>query len=149
MKSGSSQPGEPAGGPDEVRVPVACDTDVVRARQAGREMAADMGFSPGDQTVIAAAISEVARNVLLYARVGEITLSITANGEGNGMKIVARDHGPGIPDIARALRDGYSTSGGLGLGLAGARRLMDEFEIVSAIQQGTVVTMRKWKRSSG
>lgn len=134
---------------DEIRVPIASDKDVVQARQTGRELAARAGFSSGDQTVIAAAISEIARNVLMYARQGEIFINVVMNGDHSGVMIVARDQGPGIPDIERAMRDGYSTSGGLGLGLPGAKRLMDDFEIVSAAQQGTTVTMRKWKRSNG
>ncbi|HET9707811.1 MAG TPA: anti-sigma regulatory factor [Gemmatimonadales bacterium] len=134
---------------DDIRVLIASDKDVVHARQSGRELAARAGFSSGDQTVIAAAISEIARNVLMYARKGEIHISVVLNGDHSGVMIVARDQGPGIPDIERALRDGYSTSGGLGLGLPGAKRLMDDFEIVSASQQGTTVTMRKWKRANG
>ncbi|MGE5144292.1 MAG: anti-sigma regulatory factor [Acidobacteriota bacterium] len=134
---------------DDIRVAIASDKDVVQARQTGRELAARAGFSSGDQTVIAAAISEIARNVLMYARRGEILISVVLNGDHSGVMIVARDEGPGIPDIERALRDGYSTSGGLGLGLPGAKRLMDDFEIESAVQQGTTVTMRKWKRSNG
>lgn len=134
---------------DEIRVPIASDKDVVQARQSGRELAARAGFTSGDQTVIAAAISEIARNVLMYARKGEVLIGIVANGDHSGVMIVARDQGPGIPDIERALRDGYSTSGGLGLGLPGAKRLMDDFEIVSAAQQGTTITMRKWKRTHG
>lgn len=134
---------------DDIRVAIASDKDVVQARQTGRELAARAGFSSGDQTVIAAAISEIARNVLMYARRGEILISVVLNGDHSGVMIVARDEGPGIPDIERALRDGYSTSGGLGLGLPGAKRLMDDFEIESAVQQGTTVTMRKWKRSHG
>ena len=134
---------------DDIRVAIASDKDVVQARQTGRELAARAGFSSGDQTVIAAAISEIARNVLMYARQGEILISVVMNGDHSGVMIIARDQGPGIPDIERALRDGYSTSGGLGLGLPGAKRLMDDFEIVSAVQQGTTVTMRKWRRSHG
>lgn len=134
---------------DDIRVTIASDKDVVQARQTGRELAARAGFSSGDQTVIAAAISEIARNVLMYARKGEILISVVMNGDHSGVMIVARDQGPGIPDVERALRDGYSTSGGLGLGLPGAKRLMDDFEIVSAVQQGTTVTMRKWKRAHG
>ena len=134
---------------DDIRVSIASDKDVVQARQSGRELAARAGFSSGDQTVIAAAISEIARNVLMYARQGEIHISVVLNGDHSGVMIVARDQGPGIPDIERALRDGYSTSGGLGLGLPGAKRLMDDFEIVSASHQGTTVTMRKWRRTHG
>lgn len=131
---------------DDLCVPIASDVDVVQARQRGRELATRAGFSTGDQTVIAAAISEIARNILMYAKRGEITLSVVTNGDRQSLVVVARDQGPGIRDVARALQDGYSTSGGLGLGLPGARRLMDEFEIVSTAGQGTTVTMRKWRR---
>jgi serine/threonine-protein kinase RsbT len=134
---------------DEVRVPIASDTDLLHARQAGRELAARVGFSSGDQTVIAAAISEIARNLLMYAGEGEIVIRAVGNGESSGVVIVARDRGPGIPDVEQALLDGYSTSGGFGVGLPGAKRLMDEFEIVSAKHQGTTVTMKKWKRNNG
>jgi serine/threonine-protein kinase RsbT len=133
---------------EELRVEIASDVDVVQARQHGRELAAGAGFSTGDQTVIAAAISEVARNILMYAKRGQIALSVVANGDQQGVVIVARDQGPGIPDVSRALQDGYSTSGGLGLGLPGARRLMDDFDIASVVGQGTTVTMRKWRRLS-
>jgi serine/threonine-protein kinase RsbT len=131
---------------DERRLEVATDKDVVSARQLGRELAAEFGFSPGDQTVIAAAISEIARNILMYARRGEVVFRVTNDGPRSGIVVVARDDGPGIPDVTRALTDGYSTSGGLGLGLPGARRLMDEFEIVTDVGRGTTVTMSKLKR---
>jgi len=131
---------------DELRIPVTADVDVVTARQRGRELAAQTGFSSGDQTVIAAAISEVARNILNYAKRGEVLLSVVTNGDRQGVIIVARDQGPGIPDVDRALEDGYSTSGGLGLGLPGARRLMDDFNVDSKVGQGTIVTMKKWRR---
>ena len=134
---------------DEVRLSIASDRDLLDARRAGRELAARIGFSSGDQTVIAAAISEIARNVLMYAREGEIVIRTVGNGASSGMVIVARDHGPGIPDVEQALLDGYSTSGGFGVGLPGAKRLMDEFEIVSAVHQGTTVTMKKWVRNHG
>jgi serine/threonine-protein kinase RsbT len=131
---------------EELLVPIAADVDVVNARQKGRDVAAEAGFSSGDQTVIAAAISEIARNILMYAKRGEIMLSLVANGDRQGVVVVARDQGPGIPDVARALQDGYSTSGGLGLGLPGARRLMDDFDVTSAVGKGTTVTMKKWRR---
>ena len=131
---------------DELRLPIAADVDVVQARLQGRELAAGAGFSTGDQTVIAAAISEIARNILNYAKKGEITLRLVPNGDRQGVEVVARDAGPGIPDIPRAMQDGYSTSGGLGLGLPGAKRLMDEFEVISVVGQGTTVTMKKWRR---
>jgi len=131
---------------DELRVPIASDVDVVTARQQGRSVAADAGFSSGDQTVIAAAISELARNILMYARRGEIALNVVTNGDRQGVVVIARDQGPGIPDVGRALQDGYSTSGGLGLGLPGARRLMDEFDVSSVVGKGTTVTMKKWRQ---
>lgn len=130
--------------PVEQRVPIRTDSDIVTARLEGRAQAAQCEFSPGDQTVIAAAISEVARNILLYAQTGEILLRPVIQGERRGLVVVAEDHGPGIPDVALALEDGYSTSGGLGLGLPGAKRLMDEFEITSANGKGTTITMKKW-----
>ena len=131
---------------DELRCPIATDVDVVQARQRGRELAAEIGFSAGDQTVIAAAISEIARNILMYARRGEVRVTKVNDGGRHGLIVVAEDDGPGIRDVPRALQDGYSTSGGLGLGLPGARRLMDEFEVASEIGNGTRVTMKKWKR---
>ena len=121
---------------NDTRITIASDVDVVSARQLGREIAERVGFTPGDQTVIAAAISEIARNVLTYARTGDITLtSVTDNGVA-GVIVVARDKGPGIPDVPLALQEGYSTSGGLGLGLPGARRLMDDFILESTPGEG-------------
>ncbi len=134
---------------DELAITIASDVDVVSARQRGRELAEEVGFSAGDQTVIAAAISEIARNILNYARRGAITFRIVLDGDRSGIIIVASDQGPGIPDVPRAMQDGFSTSGGLGLGLPGARRLMDEFDVVSAPRQGTTITMKKWKRAHG
>jgi serine/threonine-protein kinase RsbT len=134
---------------DDLRCPIAADVDVVQARQRGRELAAEIGFSAGDQTVIAAAISEIARNILMYARRGEVRFTTVNDGGRHGLIVVAEDDGPGIRDVQRALQDGYSTSGGLGLGLPGARRLMDEFEVVSEVGNGTRVTMKKWKRAHG
>lgn len=130
----------------EVRVPIASDADIVIARQKGREVAGCIGFLNGDLTVIAAAISEMARNILAYAKTGEVVLKPAFQGGSPGMIVVARDQGPGIADVRLAMQEGYSTSGGFGLGLPGARRLMDEFEIVSEVGKGTVVTMKKWTR---
>lgn len=127
-------------------IPVESDLDIVGARQKGRELATQMGFSAGDATLIATAISELARNIILYAKRGEIILKLVGQGDTPGIAIVARDEGPGIPDVRRALEDGFSTSRSLGLGLPGVRRLMDEFEIVSEINRGTVVTVKKWRR---
>lgn len=129
---------------DETRVPIKSDVDIVIARQAGRALGARASFSVRDLTLIATAISEVARNILMYAKQGEIILSTCEDGDRRTIVVVARDDGPGIPDITLALQDGYSTSRGLGLGLPGAKRLMDEFEIVSAVGQGTTITMKKW-----
>ncbi|HWW24703.1 MAG TPA: anti-sigma regulatory factor [Caulobacter sp.] len=131
---------------EEMRVTVSRDADIVTARQLGRELAAKVGFAGSDLTLIATAISEVARNIISYAENGEILLG-TANRNGRqGLLVVAQDQGPGIPDIDLAMRDGYSTGRSLGLGLPGARRLMDEFEIVSELGRGTTITMRKWRR---
>ena len=136
--------------PDESRagetvVLIQSAADIVAARQQGRELASRLGLSAGDLTVVATAISEVARNILQYAGRGEIRLSLINSGPRAGLCVVACDHGPGIADVALALQDGYSTHKGLGLGLPGARRLMDEFEIVSELGKGTTVTMRKWE----
>jgi serine/threonine-protein kinase RsbT len=134
---------------DELRLAIASDVDIVQAREKGRELAATHGFTLGDQTVIATAISEVARNILMYAKRGEIRIRPASDTGRDGLIVVAEDHGPGIRDIERALQDGYSTSGGLGLGLPGARRLMDDFNVQSEPGRGTTVTMAKWKRSHG
>jgi len=134
---------------DEFRVEILSAADVVQVRQRGKEFAASAGFSSGDQTVIAVAISEIARNIVTYAKRGEITLHLVTNGERQGVRVTACDEGPGISDVDRALEDGFSTSGGLGLGLPGARRLMDEFEIITATGHGTTVTMTKWRRNHG
>lgn len=133
---------------DELRCSIAADTDIVQARQTGRELAGELGFSVGDQTVIAAAISEIARNILMYAKRGEVRFTKVVDGTRQGLIVVAEDDGPGIRDVSRAMQDGYSTSGGLGLGLPGAKRLMDEFEVVTAPGQGTRITMRKWKKGN-
>ena len=131
----------------KIRVPINSDKDIVVARQEGRTLAMSLGFSPGDATLLATAISELARNIVAYANVGEILLATTTvNGAARlGMQVVARDEGPGIADVQQALRDGFSTSGGLGLGLPGVRRLVDEFQIVSDGTSGTTVTITKWK----
>lgn len=131
----------------ELAVPIASDSDILTARQLGRQVAARTGFGEGDQTVIAAAISEVARNIVRYATRGEIILRPINHGARRGLLIVARDQGPGIPDLTLAMQDGYSTGNGFGVGLPGTRRLMDEFEIASEPGRGTTVTMRKWARS--
>ena len=122
------------------------EADVVRARQRGRELAAALGFSSTDQTLIATAISEIARNIVSYAGSGSVTLSRIERQGRRGIQIVAEDRGPGIPDVELAMRDGYSTGNSLGVGLPGARRLVDELELVSSVGVGTTVTLRKWLR---
>jgi serine/threonine-protein kinase RsbT len=131
---------------DEARVTINSDHDIVAARQMGRSMAAELGFSAGDATLIATAISELARNIVTYARCGEILLRITRNSSREGIQVTARDEGPGIHDVEQALRDGFSTSGSLGLGLPGVRRLVDDFQIISEENRGTTVTVKKWKQ---
>ncbi len=128
-----------------LKVPIASDSDIVTARQKGRELAVQLGFASADLALIATAISELARNIVLYARTGEIVLSTVENGSRQGIEVIARDEGPGIADVERALQEGYSTSRSLGLGLPGVKRLMDEFEIGSEPGRGTMVTVRKWK----
>jgi len=127
-------------------VPINSDFDLVRAREQGRVLAGQLGFQQSDLTLVATAISELARNIVRYARRGEIVLRQAEDGGIRGIVIIARDEGPGIPDVNRAMEQGYSTSGGLGLGLPGVRRIMDTFEIVSEVGKGTVVTAVKWKR---
>jgi serine/threonine-protein kinase RsbT len=129
---------------DEIIIPIRSDLDIVEARQEGRTMASEIGFNGSDLTVVATAISELARNILKYARVGEITIRPLHQNQRTGILIIARDEGPGIPDIQQALRDGFTTSQGLGLGLPGTRRLMDEFEISSTVGKGTTVRTKKW-----
>jgi serine/threonine-protein kinase RsbT len=133
---------------EEVTVAISQDKDIVTARQRGRAMASKIGFSSTDQISIATAISELSRNIVEYAREGEILIAMVRaqdNGQA-GIQIVARDNGPGISDVGLAMKDGYSTSRSLGLGLPGTKRLMDEFEIDSRPGKGTRVTIRKWLR---
>lgn len=129
-----------------MRVSIDCDADIVTARQKGRELASKCGFPTTDLAVIATAISELARNIVRYALHGEVVLRLVEDHTKRGVEVVATDDGPGIPDVALAMQDGYSTSGGLGLGLPGTRRLMDEFEITTDFGKGTKVTVRRWKR---
>ena len=128
----------------ETKVPINSAIDIVTARQHGRTLAMKLGFSGAEVTLIAAAISEVTRNIVDYAKKGEIVLDSVVNGSKTGILIVARDDGPGIPDVAKAMQYGYSTRKGLGVGLPGAKWLMDEFDIVSKVGKGTTVTMKKW-----
>jgi len=127
-------------------VEINSDQDIVVARQKGRVLASELGFSSGDATLIATAISELARNIVSYARRGEITLKGIHGSSQIGILVIASDEGPGIADIRQALRDGFSTSGSLGLGLPGVRRLMDDFEISSQPGRGTIVAVKKWRQ---
>lgn len=120
--------------------------DIVVARQNGRSLAKSLGFGEVDQARITTAISELARNIYLYAGQGEMEVYPVYRGDKTGIKIVARDSGPGIKDVVKALEDGFSTSGGLGAGLPGVKRLMDEFSIETSEGKGTLITTVKWKR---
>lgn len=132
--------------PSEVVVPIRTDVDVVIARQKIRALVSDLRFSGTELTLIATAISEVARNIVSYAGSGEVVMRLVRRGQRRGITVVARDKGPGIADIEQAMKDGFSTSRGLGLGLPGSKRLMDEFELVSEVGKGTEITMTKWER---
>lgn len=126
-------------------IPIRTVADIVTARQIGRELSLQCGFSETESTLIATIISELARNIVLYAQSGEIILEKAGPVDHHhGVIIISRDHGPGIPDVQRALVGGYSTSGGLGLGLCGVRRMVDEFYIDTGTDKGTTVTAKKW-----
>src|SRR5690242_9313108 len=129
----------------QVRVEVASDADIVPARAQGRALASELGFSRTDATLVATVISEVARNIVVHAGRGEIELKLAYEPGRRGVVVVARDEGPGIRDVDEALREGFGTKGGLGLGLPGVRRIMDEFVIQTAPNQGTTVTMHMWR----
>ena len=128
-------------------IPIESDADVVTARQQARAMAGDLDLTSTDQTLLATAISEVARNITTYAKRGEVELSVVRDDNGRaGIQVIARDQGPGIENVDLALQDGYTSGGGLGLGLPGARRLVDDFNIETAPGQGTTVTLVMWAR---
>jgi serine/threonine-protein kinase RsbT len=131
--------------PDEVCVAIGADEDLVPARAQARALADRLGFSRTDATLIATAISEIARNIVVHVGEGEIVLRAVEEEFRHGLVVIAHDAGPGIRDVEAALRDGYAGQRGLGLGLPGARRLMDEFDIVSQPGRGTTVTMTKWR----
>lgn len=132
-------------GGEETLLPVSSDLDIIKARQKGRDLAAWADFAVVDQTLIATAISEIARNIVTYARRGTIVLRIEEESGRLGLVVIACDQGPGIRDVAQVLRDHYSTSHGLGMGLPGARRVMDDFAIESKLGEGTRITMKKWR----
>ena len=129
---------------DEILVLIASDRDTVTARQAGRDAALRLGFSRTDATFVATAISEIARNITVHAGHGQITVAGISEDGRNGLVVTARDEGPGIADVPAVLRDDYYSEFGLGMGLWGAKRLMDEIEVSSESGKGTTVTMKKW-----
>ena len=130
---------------DEIRIPIKSDADMVPARAEARALALALGFSRTDATLIATAISEVTRNIVVHAECGELLMRPVHDDSRTGIVVVARDDGPGIRDVEAALGRGYTGRGGLGLGLPGARRLMDEFEVESNSSSGTTVKMTKWR----
>lgn len=129
----------------EIRVSIETDADLVVARAEGRAMAQHLGFRPPDPTLIATAISELARNLVVHVGHGEIIMRPLVDDRRSGLLVIVRDEGHGIADIDAALSLGHASRGGLGLGLPGARRLMDDFEVESEPGKGTTVTMRKWR----
>jgi serine/threonine-protein kinase RsbT len=126
-------------------LPIRSSGDVVQVRQAVRTWSIEVGFSLVDQTKIVTAASELARNTLDYGGGGEVRLEILQNGLRRGLRLTFEDRGPGIPDIAKAMTDGYTSGGGMGMGLPGSKRLVNEFEIVSRVGEGTRVTITRWK----
>jgi serine/threonine-protein kinase RsbT len=132
---------------DEIRVAIRTDADVVTARQEARTMGAALGFSSTDLTLLATAISEIARNITTYAGEGEVELRVRSEAGRAGIEVVATDEGPGIANVELAMQDGYTTGNGLGLGLPGTRRLVDDFELETAPGAGTRIRMVKWTRA--
>ncbi len=127
------------------RLPISGEIDLVRARQEVRVQAQAIGLSLVDQTRITTAVSELIRNMVKYAGGGTIEMETIRNGVRTGLRIICHDKGPGIPNIEMAMKEGYSTSNGLGLGLPGTKRLVDEFDIWSEVGKGTRVTISKWR----
>lgn len=130
----------------QTHVDINSEWGIVAARQAGRKLAREVGFGSVDQARITTAISELARNIYLYANKGQIHIEEVVNDNKRGIKITAVDKGPGIRDLRKVMEDGYTTSGGLGAGLPGVRRLMDDFTIDSEVNNGTIITATKWLR---
>jgi serine/threonine-protein kinase RsbT len=130
----------------DIRVAIRTDADVVTARQEARTMGAGLGFSSTDLTLLATAISEVARNITTYAGEGEVSLRVVRENGREGIEVVASDSGPGIADVELAMQDGYTTGNGLGLGLPGTRRLVDDFELRTQPGAGTTIRLVKWTR---
>ena len=131
------------------KIEIVTEWDIVTARQLGRTEAKVVGFGTVDQARIATAISELARNIYLFAKAGEIIIECIQRGEKNGIVITAIDKGPGIDDVRQVMEDGFSTSGGLGSGLPGVKRIMDDMEIHSIPNKGTTVRIEKWLKTGG
>ena len=127
------------------KLPLRSDDDIVRARQAVRQWAVELKFSLVDQTKIVTAASEIARNTVIHAGGGDVTLESLNDGPRHGLRLTFEDKGPGIPSIETAMRDGYTSGGGLGLGLGGAKRLSNEFTIESRVGEGTRITLTRWR----
>jgi len=128
------------------KVSIDSSEGVILARQIARNMARELGFGLADQTRITTAVSELGRNIYLYAGTGSLTIRTVSGSSAKGLEIIAEDQGPGIADIEMAMQDGYSTGNGLGRGLPGTKRLMDEFEIKSEVGKGTFVNVKRWLR---
>ena len=126
-------------------MPIRSSQDLVLVRQAVRTWSADLKFSLVEQTKMVTAASELARNTLDYGKGGNVTLQVIQDGLRRGLRLCFEDQGPGIPDVELALRDGYTSGGGMGLGLGGSKRLVNDFEIVSKVGEGTRVTVTRWK----
>lgn len=131
--------------PQTETLPIKSSGDIVIVRQVVRSRAAEIGLSLVDQTKIVTAASELARNTLEYGKGGEVHVEVLNSGGRSGLRLCFADNGPGIPDITMAMKDGFTTGGGLGLGLSGSKRLVNEFEIASKVGEGTRVTVTRWK----
>jgi serine/threonine-protein kinase RsbT len=132
---------------DRIRIPIESEADIVTARQHGRALARHLDFSPPDRIRLVTAVTEVARNLLHHSTGGEVLLSLASRPDEEGIVIVARDRGPGIADVDRAMQVGFSTRGGMGLGLAGVKSLTHEFAVESRMRTGTTVTTKTWVRT--
>ena len=126
-------------------LPIRSEEDVVRVRQAVRQRAGEMGFSLVDQTKVVTAASELARNTLIHGRGGEAQLEVVESNGRRGLRLAFKDEGPGIADVALAMKDGYTTGSGLGLGLSGSKRLLPDFQLETEPGKGTCVTVTKWR----
>lgn len=145
--AGTAGKPDAAGGARAVTIEISAQDErsIVAARSAARDLAKELGFGVVDQVRIATAVSEIVRNILMYAGSGTVHIRECRDGSRVGVEVVAEDRGPGIPDVERVLKGGHSTSGGFGLGIAGARALMSEFHLESRVGEGTRVVMRRWR----